>query len=228
MYRPPPRFALGLVVVLLALSGCKDATFGPEIYGTIEGRVLDRDTNVPLANVVVTTSPPSNAILTDSDGRFTVENVAAGNYTITASRSGYSSGTVTVAVQQGRTAQANVLLSASDDDPTPEDSVFTVTVLSWNTIPNTADSSTVRVEYRVRNEGDAVIPNYEVYFRIFTDGPTFFQEQRGTNLGAGQSDIVTFDKPVLGYNATDVVVDDFWYTGQPTSRRRSLRASVAG
>ena len=216
----PPTGALGVLALLALVVGCKEATFGPETFGSIQGRVLDFETNAALANAVVTTSPPTNALVSDANGEFTVEDVAAGNYTITASRNGYQTGAVTVAVQQNRVAQAVLFLRPEEEEDTTgtgSDDVFEVTVLSFQTIPGTtSDSSTVRVEYRVRNLGEVSIANYEVYFRIFTDnGPTFFQEQRGTSLGPGQQDLAQFDKRLLGYTATDVVVDDFWYTGQP-------------
>lgn len=220
--------ALGVLISFALLVGCKEATFGPETFGSIQGRVLDFETGAALANAVITTSPPSSALVANENGEFTVESVAAGNYTVTASRNGYQPGAVTVAVQQNRVTQAVLFLrSEEEEDSTDTGDDIEVEVLSFSTIPGTtSDSSTVRVEYRVRNLGEANIPNYEVYFRMMTNGPTLYQEQRGTNLGRGQQDIVQFDKPALGFTVTEVVVDDYWYTGQP--RRPGGRAGKLG
>jgi hypothetical protein len=228
--RRPPFVAAGVLALTALLVGCKEATFGPETFGSIQGRVLDFETGATLANAVISTSPPSSSLVTNESGEFTVESVAAGNYTITASRNGYQSGAVTVAVQQNRTTQAVLFLRPEEEEDSTggggTDDTFEVTVLSFQNIPgSTSDSASVRVEYRVRNLGEAAIPNYEVYFRIFTNGPTFFQEQRGTSLGPGQQDIVQFDKRLLGFTASDVVVDDFWYTGQPRDRDGRLVAA---
>jgi hypothetical protein len=211
---------LSLVLLLggltLALSGCKEATLGPELTGTIEGRVLDLVTGQPLAGAGITTAPPSGALVTDADGSFVIEDLPAGNYTITASRNGYRTNTVTVSVREGRTTPAVLFLREDATAGSPSRG-FEVRVENFENVARRTsstsplDSGFVRINYRAINRGDAVITAYEIYFRIETEqGRTFYQEQGGQNLNPGQQDARTFEKYIAGNRATAVVVDTFW------------------
>ncbi len=196
-----------LFPLLVASSGCKEATLGPDPSGRIEGAVFDFDTRAALGGVGITSSPPSSAILTGGDGTFVLEDVAAGNYTITASRSGYQTNSVTVSVREGRTTQAAVFLEKADT--TANQAALSAEVLNWSNQKTEGDTVRVRVEYRVRNTGAVDLPAYEVYFRIETEEVNFFQEQNGTDLNVGQEDIRQFSKKLLKQPATAVTVDDF-------------------
>jgi hypothetical protein len=57
---------------------------------TIEGRVVDAQTNEALTNVNVTLTPAGLGALTDSAGQYVIRNVAPGNYTLKASLVGYA------------------------------------------------------------------------------------------------------------------------------------------
>ena len=69
--------------------------------GTIRGRVVAADTGQPLrrarvtlANLLSPFTPAERTVprtLTDDDGRFALINIAAGSYTVAASKSGYTS-----------------------------------------------------------------------------------------------------------------------------------------
>jgi len=211
------RFALPFGVFAAALIGCKEATLGPEQFGSIQGSVLDFDTGLPIAGASVTTSPPTGALVTDGNGQFLIENAAAGNYTITASRAGYDANNVTVSVREGEVTQATVFLDVAEEDTT-SDARFSAEVLSWAN-RRRGDSTFVFIEYRARNEGEVNIPAYEIYFRIDTTGPTFFEERQGTDLGPGQFDIANFEKFILTNDATAVSIDTFWFDGQEGATR---------
>lgn len=79
--------------------------------GNIEGRILDAETFRPISQASISTLPPTNVILTDSLGRFSLNAIAAGNYTINAARNGYASGNAAVAVLAGQTARADIVLT---------------------------------------------------------------------------------------------------------------------
>jgi iron complex outermembrane receptor protein len=81
--------------------------------GTITGRVTDAATGTALQGVSVRLGGTQRSALTGADGRFRVEQVPAGTYTLVASRLGYveQSQQVTVATEQ--TATADFALSAS-------------------------------------------------------------------------------------------------------------------
>lgn len=201
--------ALASAALLLLASGCEDSSLGPAQRGSIDGRVQDFETEAALAGVNITTSPPTSALVTDGDGRFTLQDVEVGNYTISARKSGYAPNQVTVSVRADATTQAILFLEPDDAASATSDSID-VTVTNWANRAPQPDSVFVDVEYRVRNAGDTRIDAYEVYFRIQTDGDAFFYEARGDSLAVGQADVAGFSKYLRDHSATDVVIDDYW------------------
>jgi TonB-linked SusC/RagA family outer membrane protein len=94
--------ALVLLVCGLAPAGAQQTA------GRITGRVVDAATNRPLSGVQVFIPPTGIGNISDSDGRYVLQNVPAGSATVTAQLVGYKQGTVTVTVTAGQTAQANI------------------------------------------------------------------------------------------------------------------------
>lgn len=208
------RITAGLVAfILLATAGCKEATLEPELNGTIQGIVLDYETNAPLARSGVATTPPTSAIVSDDKGAFTFENIPEGNYTVAASRPGYLTNSVNVSVREGALTQAMIFLKKDVADTTSK-ARMGIDILNWSNRVR-GDTTLVSVEYRVRNAGSVKIPSYEVYFRIKTADKQFYQEQKGTSLDVGQSDIGRFEKNTLNKPATEVSVDNYWFDGMP-------------
>ncbi len=212
-----PRLRWSLVGLVLLLAGCKESTLGPELFGTIDGRVIDFDTGAALGGVSVTTSPATDAVVTGADGAFRIEDAPSGAYTITARRTGYRTGSAAIAVQQNRVTQATVVLQVDDGGTDTTATRLDVEVTNFfNRVRPTSngDSVTVVVEYRVRNTGTTPIPSYEAYFRIVTPSGDFLQEVQGTAIGVGQTDIGRFEKETGGARATEVRVDGFFIGGQ--------------
>lgn len=98
------------VLLLVAAAGCKDASVDPVLFGDITGTVRHADTGEAVEGAQVTTSPPTNAIVTDESGAFRFEDVETGNYTITVSKLDFSTSTTTVSVRRNQTTQAEVML----------------------------------------------------------------------------------------------------------------------
>lgn len=205
MKRPFLLLAL-LAAVALAAVGCKDATLEPDLTGTITGTVFDADTNEPLARAQITTSPPTSAPLTNENGTFRLEDVATGNYTVTASRPGYQSSSVTIAVTENQAAPASLFLEEETADTTDESASLNAQITNWATRIE-GDSAFVDVEYRVRNTSDVDVAQYEVDFRIETSSETFFAQETGEDLLAGESDVGSFEKYTRGEEAQDVTID---------------------
>ena len=201
--------ALLSAVILLVATGCEDSSLGPAQRGSIEGQVQDFETDAALTGVNITTSPPTSALVTDSDGRFSLDDVEVGNYTISAKKSGYDPNQVTVAVRANEATQATIFLEPGGTASASDDTIG-VTVTNWANRPLQPDSVFVDVEYRVENVGDSDIDAYEVYFRIQTGSDAFYYEAHGDSLAVGQADIAGFSKYVRDQSATDVSVDNYW------------------
>ena len=66
------NFALLLTLILLIVS-CKEDTIQPELFGSIEGRVIEaRDDSliIPIAGASVSTAPATTSWITDANGEF--------------------------------------------------------------------------------------------------------------------------------------------------------------
>ena len=109
------------ILCILLFSSCKEDTIPPELFGNISGIVLDADDNLPITGASVTTSPPTNAIVTDNSGKFEYLNIAVGNYTITVSKNTYVKNTVSVQVNDGETTAPIILLIKSTSSNNPPD-----------------------------------------------------------------------------------------------------------
>lgn len=201
-------FLVSLAAVLLLL-GCKEGMLGPDLHGSIHGQVMNFETGDALAGASVTTAPPTSAIVTDSDGRFQLDDVPEGNYTLTAKKSGFRPSTVTISVRENRVTPAVVFLEPGDGTQPPPEHSLDVQLMSWhNQVQN--DSTHVFVEYRVQNTGSTAVNAYEVYFRIITDGPTYFEQRSGGLLQPGQIEVRNFERYIFQQTATLVEIDTFW------------------
>jgi TolB protein len=109
----PIAFSL---VFMFAFSSCEEDTVEPETYGSISGTVLDAESNLAVSGAGITTNPPTSAVLTDNSGKFHLTDMAVGDYVISISKAGYTKGTVSVSVKEGKTSDAVILLTKSDTE----------------------------------------------------------------------------------------------------------------
>ena len=91
--------------LLLFLPGCDEETLGPQTRGSIQGVVQDADTNAPIAQANVTTSPPTQSVLTNDDGTFSLPDIPTGNYSVEATKTSYDARAVQVSVQENSPAR---------------------------------------------------------------------------------------------------------------------------
>lgn len=217
MFTRHTRFPYGLLCCLLVLAlavGCDEETVGPEPEGDIEGVVQDAETDDPIARANVTTSPPTQSVLTDDNGAFAIEGVPEGDYSVNVTKSGFEPRSVRVKVQENKTTSATILLEQGEDFEGQTDSL-TAEVTNWfndrvNRDSTGADSIFADVEFSARNTGDVKIRRYEVYFEIETAEGTFSREVVGDSLDPGQRDIGGFRKYIQA-EAQDVRINDVYW-----------------
>lgn len=201
--------------LMLVVAGCDEETLGPETRGTLEGVVQDAETNDPIAQANVTTSPPTQSVLTSEDGTFEITDIPTGDYSIEATKTDYQSRAVQVSVQENQTTSATLLLEREDNFSSESDSLA-AEVTNWfndrvNRDSTGADSIFADVEYGAENVGDVRIQDYEVYFEIDTAEGTFSQEVSGDSLDTGQRDVGGFRKYIPA-EAQGVQVEDVYWT----------------
>jgi len=160
-------------ILFLFFLSCKEDTVEPTFYGSIEGRVIDSETNQPITNAAITTSPPTSSIITDSNGEFIIENIPTGSYSITAKKHSYTSSTISISVKEGDVTEAVLILGkdvetqpSAPEQPLPENKAENQDIsitLSWSSSNNSSSDSL----------------KYDVY--LYSSGSTL-QERVAENL----------------------------------------------
>lgn len=87
--------------------------FAQQNNGSINGTVVTND-NKPAATVSVYLTEVKRTLMADDDGRFTVRNIPAGNYTIEVTLVGYEPLRQTVSVQPNKATNVNLQLTLSE------------------------------------------------------------------------------------------------------------------
>lgn len=101
----------GLLFILsVFLLSCNKPMVQPQTTGQIQGMVMDYSNQKPVEGVQVSTNPPTSSITTDKTGKFTLNNLDEGNYSISIYKIGYQSNNVSVSVKSGKTTQATMYL----------------------------------------------------------------------------------------------------------------------
>jgi len=79
------------------------------VPGSITGSVTDAEDGSPIAGAAVTDG--TRTVTTDASGKYTIADVPAGSYEVTASKEGYHSSSLTVTVLSRSSAVANLVLT---------------------------------------------------------------------------------------------------------------------
>ena len=84
------KYSLGVLLVLL--SACSEERIDGLQTGTIAGIAVISGSNEVLANVKISTAPATSTVFTGEDGRFTIQDVPEGSYSVQADKDDYQSG----------------------------------------------------------------------------------------------------------------------------------------
>lgn len=143
MYKKSPLFIIALGCFFFLLTACREDTVELKMFGTLVGSVFEEGENLAIEGVKISTTPATSLITTDEFGRFELEDVEVGTYTVRAEKDGFKTIIESVAVFENKTA--NVILQLEPDSlanaaptapntPTPADGSLaqsTNVVLSW-------------------------------------------------------------------------------------------------
>ena len=201
--------AAAVVGMLLMLTSCTPEMVEPELYGSVNGVVINSETNSGLIGVSIETTPATEAILTDNNGNFELNKIPTGTYQIRASRPDFKSKTVSITVRENATANAKLLVEPDNEDDSAAANLETQ-ITFWQQTGQT-DSSFVNVEYRVTNTSSSeTISEFELYFDIYTNKAMYYYEVTNNELGSGEQDIGSFEKYVRDSAVDSIVVSGFW------------------
>lgn len=118
------------IIALLGSLSCNEDFIEPELFGSIFGEVLlDNNDNIPIEEAKITTNPPTNTVFTDEFGRFALENISPGTYTIRIEKQGFVTDLETLTLNEDRTL--NIIIKM-----TPDVSINTVPSQPFNPSPS--------------------------------------------------------------------------------------------
>ncbi len=101
------------LLLIITITSCNENTVEPVLYGSISGVVYAPNGTASVSGASITTNPPTSALVTDASGKFTINKIPVGDYSVSAVKSGYNTTTVQVSVSSGQTVQAVLFLSSS-------------------------------------------------------------------------------------------------------------------
>ena len=108
------KINLAIIIIFIFVGfSCVEEKLDFETSGMVSGQIFDSKTYLPLEGVSVTTNPASGSVTTNENGEFFLENVPAGEVVVTAKRSGFSSGSVTVQVVSEEEITIEIILETS-------------------------------------------------------------------------------------------------------------------
>lgn len=94
-------YLVGVILTLLFAAACSSDIPEDTSVGSIAGSVSDRTTGEPVSTVTVSLTPGGSSTVTGSDGSFSFNKLEPGKYTISISKEGYKSTTVSANVKGG-------------------------------------------------------------------------------------------------------------------------------
>lgn len=91
-------------LVFSTFVSCSEDGIDDSGIGRLTGTVVAINTNEPLQNVKITTTPASTTVFTDANGKFTIEKIASGEYSVQAELDEYATAFEGTNVTNGNTS----------------------------------------------------------------------------------------------------------------------------
>ena len=104
------RYFVLTFVIIVSVYSCLSEPDAPIVIGDISGTVLDAETFQAIPGVTIRTDPATSTVTSGADGKFQLNDLAEGDYTLTASRTGYNSASSEISVIAERVVNADIQL----------------------------------------------------------------------------------------------------------------------
>lgn len=157
-------------ISLVSLWSCNEDLFvDPVQLTSVRGRVLYNANQQPARNALVTLSPTSRVVGTDSSGFFRFDSVLVGGYTLQAAKAGYVTQVATVSATAESSPLITILLV---DDKTQNRPPTTPTLVS-PAINATIQSTTATLKWSATDPNRDTLTYDVLLFKSGTATPTF-------------------------------------------------------
>src|SRR5690554_8084478 len=138
-------FLSSIVVIAIVTSCSEEGIDDNGGIGKLEGMVVKAGDNTPLEDVKISTSPASTTVFTDEEGKFEIEEIVAGSYSVQASLAGYQTTFKPARITQGLVANVVFELEPSTISNQPPSTPILITDRKSTRL----NSSHVRISYAV-------------------------------------------------------------------------------
>ncbi len=211
-------FIFGL---LLLFVGCEDAS--DEIsFGKLQGWVMDNKTNEPIAQAVISTNPASQSIMTDSEGRFELSGLEAGEYVVTAKRYGYSNGIEKINIRGDKTSQLIIQLVLSESgessvdlsSPLPahnNEEVDISSVFRWKSSAKEGDDVAYQLLVYTANSATPVVDVEQIADTFYTVNNLDYSSAHLWQVVAKKNDRQVGQSPVWSFKTSAMPVYPFLF-----------------
>ncbi len=105
-----------LAVFFFLLTACREDTVELKMFGSLVGSVFEMGQNIAVEGVTISTTPATSLILTDDFGRFELDNIEVGTYTVRAEKDGFKTVIESITVFENKVA--NVIIQVEPDSLT--------------------------------------------------------------------------------------------------------------
>jgi uncharacterized protein (DUF2141 family) len=106
----------------------KTDSTGSRYFGDLQGVVRNSQNGLPIPKVNIFTVPASQSVTTDDIGQYKIENIAIGEYVVTAEKAGYDTVNISVVIQAGQITEADFFLTEVDTSTPPTTGMIEGTV----------------------------------------------------------------------------------------------------
>lgn len=161
------------IAVFLVFCSCQEDYLEDSTMGTLIGKVVASDTNIPLANVKIETSPVSTTVFTDENGDFIIEQINVAEYSVKAELKDYTSLFKPAIIYQDRKTNIVFELKVAKGSVKPPSKPVlispssneilnnTVTTFKWSV--ENPDESELTYTLKLHNDKDS---NVEIYDQL--------------------------------------------------------------
>ncbi|MDD3319960.1 MAG: carboxypeptidase-like regulatory domain-containing protein [Paludibacter sp.] len=197
------------VILLFLIASCETEKIEIVKYGSISGKVVDSETYSPIVGAMITTTPPSSSILSDSEGYFTLPKIEEGEVAVIVKMNKYLTNTFDVSVTEKETTALELLLFKEDE------SVGNISI--YDPVPGNGAVDqlyAITMKWGIDGKKSGITLTYNVF--IFESNSTV-QKLLGENVAL--QEVTTSDlKPsttyfwyvVAKYNETKVATSPTW------------------